>query len=197
LQALYVVTQTLLKPGDEVVVFEPGFDLYRKQAERAGAVVRPVSMTLREGSWEVHPSDLESAITARTKLLLINTPQNPTGMVFDEALLRRIADIVRAHPQMLVLVDEVYKHAIYDSTVAHDVAQNMPTDAPGHVHFASLPEMWERTITISSAGKTFSVTGWQVGWAVGPEHLIQPIHVSAHVLYFTCPRSLLVASLTC
>lgn len=117
-------------------------------------------------------------------MLLINTPQNPTGMVFDEALLGRIADIVRGHPQMLVLVDEVYKHAIYDPTAAQDSAQNSPMDVPGHMHFASLPGMWDRTITIASAGKTFSVTGWQVGWAVGPEHLIQPIHVSAHA--FPC-----------
>jgi len=77
-------------------------------------------------------------------------------------------------------VDEVYKHAIYDPTTAQDnSAQNLPMEVVGHVNFASLPGMWDRTITIASAGKTFSVTGWQVGWAVGPEHLIQPIHVSA------------------
>lgn len=109
--------QTLLRPGDEVVVFEPGFDLYRTQAQHAGAVVHHVSMKLRGAEWKVDPNDLETAINERTKILLINTPHNPTGTVFDQTLLERIANVVRKHPRVVVLVDEVYKHAIFDPTV--------------------------------------------------------------------------------
>jgi aspartate/methionine/tyrosine aminotransferase len=106
-------------------------------------------------------------------VLLLNSPHNPTGKVFTLAELEGIAAIVREHPQLVVISDEVYKYTIYDAVEPGDGAGS----PVGHYHFARLPGMWDRTVTISSAGKTFSVTGWQVGWLVGPERYVGPVQV--------------------
>mmetsp|Transcript_15949 Transcript_15949/g.35297 ORF Transcript_15949/g.35297 Transcript_15949/m.35297 type:complete len:326 (+) Transcript_15949:133-1110(+) len=110
------------------------------------------------------------SITSKTKVLLLNSPHNPTGKVFTLAELEAIAEIVREHPGLTVVSDEVYKFTVYDPREKGDLTST------GHYHFARLPEMWDQTVTISSAGKTFSVTGWQVGWMVGPERYIAPVH---------------------
>jgi kynurenine--oxoglutarate transaminase/cysteine-S-conjugate beta-lyase/glutamine--phenylpyruvate transaminase len=109
------------------------------------------------------------AITPNTKVLILNSPHNPTGKVFTRLELEVIAAIVSRHPQLTVLSDEVYKYTIYNPLELGD------STAYGHTHFAALPDMWERTITISSCGKTFSATGWQVGWMIASSKYILPV----------------------
>ena len=164
-QALYLCLQALLNPGDEVLLPEPAFDLYYGQIKLAGGRVRPVPLAVdaESGRWSVDVDALaEAAATGKPRLLILNSPHNPTGTAFSPDELRAIADVVRRHPNLLVLSDEVYKYTVY----AEDAR---------HFHFASLPGMFDRTVTVSSAGKTFSITGWQAGWCVGPARLIKPI----------------------
>lgn len=110
-----------------------------------------------------------SAITPKTKILLLNSPHNPTGKVFTHQELLQIAELVHEHPQITVISDEVYKFSVYDPLEVGD------SFAKGHFHFARLEGMWDRTITLSSCGKTFSVTGWQVGWMIAPMKYTLPI----------------------
>lgn len=209
-QALYLSLQTLIKPGDEVILFEPFFDLYVNQVRLAGGTPVYVPLTFvpyenekngeqstSGGEWVLERENLEKAVTSRTKAIVLNSPHNPTGKVFTRKEMEYIASAVQmAGPQCVVLSDEVYKYIIHSppkeekqSTVAKSldvsssssskskiITQPPAISCPGHTHFASLPGMWDRTITISSAGKTFSATGWQVGWCIGPERLIAPIH---------------------
>jgi len=204
-QALYLSLQTLVKPGDEVILFEPFFDLYVNQVKLAGGTPVYVPLTFvpyddndssdadgstSGGEWILEPEKLQKAITSKTRAVVLNSPHNPTGKVFTRKEMGYIADAVEsAGPNCVVLSDEVYKYIVH-SPPKEEVEQLAATsqsngengnagpssNAVGHVHFASLPGMWDRTITISSAGKTFSATGWQVGWCIGPEHLISPIH---------------------
>jgi len=164
-QALYVTLQALVNPGDDVVLLEPAFDLYYGQIRLAGGRAVPVPLAVDEEAhrWSLDVSKLEAAITPRTKLLVLNSPHNPTGKTFNDDEMQAIAAIVRKHPNLLVISDEVYKYTVYG-------------DEP-HVHFAALDGMFDRTVTLSSAGKTFSITGWQAGWCVGPERLIKPIQL--------------------
>ena len=168
-QVMYCGFRSLLSPGDEVVLLEPAFDIYAAQVVLCGGVPKFVSLVTdlgveRKTANDVFKFDfdaLEAAITPRTKVLVLNTPHNPTGKMFTRGEQERIAGIVAANPNLTVFSDEVYEHIVYD-----------PSECP-HVSFATLPGMWERTVTMSSAGKTFSVTGWKVGWAVGPEGIIK------------------------
>lgn len=129
----------------------------------AGGVCKAVALELNRsnGNWELDLSRLEQAITPRTKLLLINTPHNPTGKVFTRAELQEIAHILERHPHVTAVTDEVYEKLVYDGKE--------------HVRLASLPGMWDRTLTVSSCGKTFSATGWKVGWVYGHADLVKPI----------------------
>jgi kynurenine--oxoglutarate transaminase/cysteine-S-conjugate beta-lyase/glutamine--phenylpyruvate transaminase len=164
-QALYLALQALLNPGDEVLLPEPAFDLYYGQVRLAGGTVRPVPLALdpEARTWHLDAAAIErAAATGKPKVLLLNTPHNPTGTVFSEAELAAVAEVVRKHPNLYVISDEVYKYTVY-------------AEGASHFHFASLPGMFDRTVTLSSAGKTFSITGWQAGWCVGPAALIQPI----------------------
>ena len=167
-QALYLSLQTLLAPGDEVLVLEPYFDLYIGQIRAAGGVPVPVPMRLKGGAWSADTSALEKAISSRTRCLILNTPHNPTGAVLPRGELERIAAIVRQRPRLKVISDEVYKFIRF--------AEGGSSSAEEHVHFAALEGMWDRTLTVSSAGKTFSVTGWQVGWIVGPAREVEVAH---------------------
>lgn len=169
-QALYLALVTLLKENEEVVMFEPFFELYLKQIALTKAKPVFVSLTLEDDKqgWGIDFAALERAITPKTKVLILNSPHNPTGKVFTLDEMMRIADIVRKHPNLVIISDEVYKFTIYNNAYPGD------STAIGHYHFARLPAMWDRTITLSSCGKTFSVTGWQVGWMVGPKRLIEP-----------------------
>lgn len=145
----------MLDTGDEVVVFEPMFDSYHPCIALAGAVVKPVP--LRPPGFGFDAEQLRAAITAKTKLILLNSPHNPTGKVFDRAELQIIADLALEF-DLIVVTDEVYEHLVFDGAE--------------HVPLATLPGMHERTITISSGGKTFNTTGWKVGWMCGPAHLV-------------------------
>jgi len=172
-QALYLSLLTLVRPGDEVVVFDPYFELYTKQIDLVGG--RPKFVRLGgkdatlENPWALDVDALEAAITNETRVLVLNSPHNPTGKVFMAKEMEAIAAVVRRHPKLVVLSDEVYKYTVYNPSEAGD-------SVIGHTHFARLPGMWDRTLTISSCGKMFSVTGWQVGWLVGPAELVKPVH---------------------
>ena len=107
--------------------------------------------------------ELESAITDKTRVLILNTPHNPTGKIFSREEMMKLADIIQRYPQVTVISDEVYEHIIFDQ------------EKSPHISFATIPGMWERTLTLSSSGKTFSATGWKVGWAIGPPHLTHAV----------------------
>jgi N-succinyldiaminopimelate aminotransferase len=154
-EAIAAALLGLVDPGDEVVVLEPYYDSYRAMIQFCGGVRRAV--TLRAPDFRLDAAELEAAVTDRTKLLLVNSPHNPTGAVLTEAELRAIADIAQRH-DLVVVTDEVYEHLTYDDH--------------RHIPIATLPGMFERTLTVSSSGKTFSFTGWKVGWASGPEPLV-------------------------
>ena len=185
-QALYLSLQTLVRPGDEVVLFEPFFDLYVNQIKLAGGTPVYVPLTFEPydgtgkavtgGTWRLDGDRLRDAMSPRTRAVVLNSPHNPTGKIFTHAEMEVIAECVRdaGDDRVTVISDEVYKYIVHSPPDEDSPVQT--ETAPGHVHFASLPGMWDRTITVSSAGKTFSATGWQVGWCVGPSHLISPIH---------------------
>jgi N-succinyldiaminopimelate aminotransferase len=158
----------LVDPGDEVVVCEPYYDSYRAMIQFAGGVRRPV--TLRAPDYRLDTDELEAAVTDRTKLLLVNTPHNPTGHVFDRAELDAVAEVARRH-DLIVVTDEVYEHLTFDD---HE-----------HVPLATLPGMFERTVTISSSGKTFSFTGWKIGWATGPADLVAAVEGAKNWLSYS------------
>lgn len=151
--ALYCALQGMLSAGDEVILLEPAFDIYSSQVRMAGA--KPVFVPLRptgdvrEGASKVFTLDLnelEAAITENTKVILLNTPHNPTGKMFSRQELQGIAAIVKKHPALTVISDEVYEHIVFD-----------PENEP-HISIASLPGMFDQTLTLSSSGKTFSCT---------------------------------------
>ncbi|MGY3676827.1 pyridoxal phosphate-dependent aminotransferase [Streptomyces sp. TE33382] len=156
-------------PGDEVVVFDPLYDSY--SACLAMARLRPVPVLLEyDGTrFTFDPDALRRAIGPRTRLLLLNTPHNPTGKVFDEAELDLIARLCVEH-DLIAVTDEVYEYLVYDGV--------------RHLPLAALPGMRERTLTISSAGKTFSATGWKVGWACGPARLVTTVRTVKQYLTF-------------
>ena len=167
-EAIGAAIMALVEPGQEVVVFEPYFDLYAAVIELAGGVRRAV--TLRTPDYSFDPDELEAVINPSTRLILVNTPHNPTGKVFSEAELAAIARLAITH-DLLVVTDEVYEHMTYDGT--------------RHIPLATLPGMAERTVTISSGGKSFGLTGWKVGWAHGPTELVNAVHTVKQHLSFT------------
>jgi aspartate/methionine/tyrosine aminotransferase len=150
-EAIYDAIQALTEPGDEVVVFEPFYDSYLPSAIMSGATLKPI--TLRSPDWSFDPVEAAAAFGPRTRLLLLNTPHNPTGKVFRRDELAFLADLCRQW-DVAAVTDEVYERIVFDGVE--------------HVPLATLPGMWERTLTINSTGKTFSMTGWKVGFAVGP-----------------------------
>jgi N-succinyldiaminopimelate aminotransferase len=156
-EALAAAILAFCEPGDEVITFEPYYDSYAACIAIAGATRRVV--TLRAPDYGVDAHALRAAISSRTKLILLNSPHNPTGKVFTPTELGLIADLVIEH-DLLVVTDEVYEHLVYDGI---------------HVPIASLPGMRDRTVTISSGGKTFSFTGWKVGWASAAPELIDAV----------------------
>ncbi|MBN1964836.1 MAG: aminotransferase class I/II-fold pyridoxal phosphate-dependent enzyme, partial [Anaerolineae bacterium] len=155
---IYFAILGLVDPGDEVVVFEPIFDTYIPNLELAGAVPRYVS--LRPPRWHFDPDELAAAFNNRTRAILINTPHNPTGKIFTREELAFIADLCQRW-DVIAIMDEVYEHLVFDGAE--------------HVRMATLPDMADRTLTLSSAGKTFGVTGFKIGWCLGPEALIEGV----------------------
>lgn len=145
----------LVDPGDEVVVIEPYYDSYLAMIRMAGGVRRPV--TLRAPDFRLDEAALRQSVNDRTRVLLLNSPHNPTGSVLTREELQVIADIAMEH-DLVVITDEVYEHLTFDDAT--------------HIPLATLPGMFDRTVTLSSAGKMFSFTGWKVGWATGPRELV-------------------------
>lgn len=185
-QALYLSLQALVKPGDEVILFEPFFDLYVNQIRLAGGTPVFVPLTfvpyddggekVAGGTWVLEPDKLAAAVSSKTRAILLNSPHNPTGKVFTLSEMEAIAQsVAEAGPRCVVISDEVYKYIVH-SPAEEDRDDPRTSSCPGHVHFVALPGMEGRTLTVSSAGKTFSATGWQVGWIVGPARLIAPLH---------------------
>ncbi|MCR2825838.1 pyridoxal phosphate-dependent aminotransferase [Microbacterium sp. zg.Y909] len=144
-------------PDDEVVVFEPYYDSYAACIALAGARLVPVP--LRWPDFQPDIEDLRRAVTDRTRVILVNDPHNPTGAVFERDALEEIVRLADRHDAVIV-TDEVYEHLVFDAQ---------------HVPIATLPGAWERTLTVSSAGKTFATTGWKIGWVSGPTDLIQAV----------------------
>jgi N-succinyldiaminopimelate aminotransferase len=157
-EALHAALLSFVEPGDEVIVFEPFYDCYVPGIRMAGGI--PVAVTLRAPSFRLDDQELRAAFSPRTKAIIVNTPHNPTGTVFTRDELTLIAQLCQEH-DVLAITDEVYEHIVFDG------AQ--------HVRLATLPGMWERTLTLSGAGKTFSCTGWRIGWAIGPAALHQAL----------------------
>ncbi|MEE8601698.1 pyridoxal phosphate-dependent aminotransferase [Euzebya tangerina] len=173
-EAMFASVQALVEAGDEVVVFEPVYDVYPAAIAMVGATVVGVPLRPVEEAgarvWRFDPDDLEAAVTERTRAILLNSPHNPTGTVFSTGGLQAIADVATRH-DLLVVTDEVYEHLVYDDE--------------RHTPIATLPGMRERTVRISSAGKTFSVTGWKVGWACAPAPVAAAIEAAKQWITFT------------
>src|SRR3954467_5862017 len=166
-EALAATLIALLDTGDEVVTFEPSYDMYQACAAMAGATLKPV--TLHPPAYAADLAELRAAITPRAKLILLNTPHNPTGKVFSRDELHAIAEIAIEH-DLIVVTDEVYEHLVFDHLE--------------HIPIATLPGMRERTLTISSGGKTFNTTGWKVGWVVGPAPLVTAVRTAKQYLTY-------------
>lgn len=166
----------LIEPGDEVITFEPFYDSYPAVLSLVGATMRPC--TLRFPDFALDADALARCFTPRTKAILLNTPHNPTGKVFTRAELEVIARLCIEH-DVVAITDEVYEHLVWG-------------DAK-HVPLATLPGMRDRTITLSSAGKTFSYTGWKIGWATGPKNLIGAANAAHQFLTFSTATPLQVA----
>lgn len=192
--ALYCALQAMIGPGDEVILLEPAFDVYIAQTKMAGG--KPIFVPLRTKDDDETTSDgreaekedisanekfvldfdeLENAITDNTRVLLLNTPHNPTGKMFNQHEMEQIAAIIERHPHVTVISDEVYEHIVFE-----------PETSP-HISFATLPGMYDRTLTLSSSGKTFSATGWKIGWAVGPPHLTAAVTSVQQWVNFSAP----------
>ncbi|MFI5526709.1 aminotransferase class I/II-fold pyridoxal phosphate-dependent enzyme [Streptomyces platensis] len=150
----------LCEPGDEVLVFDPAYDSYPAGARLAGATCRRVPLRPSPGGFDYDPDALRTAVTPASRLLLLNTPHNPTGKVFTHDELADIAEVCVRH-NLIAVVDEVYEYLVYDGRK--------------HITLASLPGMADRTLTVSSAGKSFSLTGWKVGWACGATDLVSAV----------------------
>lgn len=157
-EAIAAALLGLLEPGDEVVTFEPFYDSYGAMIALAGG--RHVGVALRWPDFAPDHDELRAAVTDRTRVILVNSPHNPTGTVLDRATLELIVELAHRH-DALIVTDEVYEHLTYDGAA--------------HIPISTLPGARERTVTISSGGKTFATTGWKVGWVVAPPALLGPI----------------------
>jgi N-succinyldiaminopimelate aminotransferase len=165
-EAVAAALLALVEPGDEVIAFEPYYDSYAANIAMAGGVRVPV--TLRPPGFRPDPDELARAITERTRLILLNTPHNPTGSVFSRDELAAIARLAVDH-DLLVVADEVYEHLVFDGE---------------HVPIASFPGMRERTVTIGSAGKTFSFTGWKIGWVTATPELVTAVKTTKQFMTY-------------
>ncbi|MGB1276227.1 MAG: aminotransferase class I/II-fold pyridoxal phosphate-dependent enzyme, partial [Nannocystaceae bacterium] len=175
-EAIFASLQALCNPGDEVVMFEPYYDSYRASVAMAGAKAKFV--TLRAPSFTYDPKELEQAISPRTRVILLNTPHNPTGKVFSRTELEHIAELCRRH-NLIAITDEVYEHLVYDGE---------------HICLASLPGMRERCVVISSLGKSFSLTGWKIGHTCASPEISAAIRCAHQFITFCVPGPLQLAA---
>lgn len=171
-EALTAAVLGLVERGDEVVLIEPFYDSYVAAVAMTGATVRTVGMVPDGGGFALDVDELRRAVGPHTRLLVVNSPHNPTGAVLDRRDLALIAELACAG-DFLVIADEVYEHLAFDPRQ--------------HLSIASLPGMRERTIVVSSAAKTFNVTGWRIGWALGPAELIDAVYAAKQYLSFVAP----------
>ncbi|CAM5472741.1 pyridoxal phosphate-dependent aminotransferase [Streptomyces viridochromogenes] len=168
-EAVAAALLALVEPGDEVVALEPYYDSYAACIAMAGGTRVPVTLRPHDGAFRLDLDELRAAVTDRTRLLLLNTPHNPTGTVLTRAELAAIAELA-VERDLLVVTDEVYEHLVFD-------------DAE-HIPLASFPGMRERTVTISSAGKTYSFTGWKVGWVTASPALVTAVRSAKQYLTY-------------
>jgi N-succinyldiaminopimelate aminotransferase len=166
-EALTAALLALIEPGDEVIVLEPHYDSYAAAISMAGGRIVPVH--LRPPAFALDLDELAAAVTPRTKVVLVNSPHNPTGTVLSRAELQGIADVVLRHG-LTVITDEVYEHLTYDDVT--------------HTPIATLPGMRDRTVSISSAGKTFAFTGWKIGWVTAAPHLVDIVRTAKQFLTY-------------
>jgi N-succinyldiaminopimelate aminotransferase len=171
-EAIAAAVMALVDHGEEVILFEPYYDSYAAAVALAGAQRRCVTLRREPGagsSWCFDSDELAAAVTRRTRAILLNTPHNPTGKVFTREELVAVAEVAQRH-NLVVLADEVYEHLVFDGA--------------DHVPIATVPGMRERTVMIGSAGKSFSVTGWKIGWAVAPAALLAAVRTVKQFLTF-------------
>ena len=166
-EAIAAALLALVDPGDEVIAMEPYYDSYAACIAMAGGTRVPI--TLRAPDFRLDVDGLRAAVTPKTKLMLINTPHNPTGTVLTRDELTAVAELAIEH-DLLVVTDEVYEHLTYDDAM--------------HIPLASLPGMRERTVTISSSGKTFSLTGWKIGWVCATPELVRTVMMAKQFLTY-------------
>ncbi|MCX5227147.1 pyridoxal phosphate-dependent aminotransferase [Streptomyces sp. NPDC006553] len=168
-EAIAAALLALVEPGDEVIALEPYYDSYAACVAMAGGTRVPVTLRPHDGSYVLDLDELRAAVTDRTRLILLNTPHNPTGTVLTRAELNAVAELA-VERDLLVVTDEVYEHLVFDD------AEHLP--------IASLPGMRERTVTIGSAGKTFSFTGWKVGWVTASPELTSAVRSAKQFLTY-------------
>ncbi|MEV6540820.1 pyridoxal phosphate-dependent aminotransferase [Streptomyces sp. NPDC051665] len=168
-EAIAAALLALVEPGDEVIAFEPYYDSYAACIAMAGGTRVPVTLRPSEGRFRLDLDELRAAVTDRTRLLLINTPHNPTGTVLTREELAAIAELA-VERDLLVITDEVYEHLVFDEAE--------------HIPLVTFPGMRERTVSIGSAGKTFSFTGWKVGWVTGTPALVTAVRSAKQFLTY-------------
>jgi aspartate/methionine/tyrosine aminotransferase len=174
-EAIFASIMTLVTPGDEVIVFEPVYDSYLSSIRMAGGI--PVPVTLQAPTFEFDPDDLKKAVTDKTKLIIMNNPHNPSGKVFSQEQLQQIAGVA-VENDLYVISDEVYEFLVYQGK---------------HTPIASLSGMQERTVTISSAGKTFGLTGWKIGWCCSSKKITEMIRSVHQYITFSVATPLQMA----
>jgi kynurenine--oxoglutarate transaminase/cysteine-S-conjugate beta-lyase/glutamine--phenylpyruvate transaminase len=186
-QALYLSLMATVNPGDEVILIQPFYDSYAPVIEMAGG--KPVYVPLRTAdgglkasNWILDMDELKRAVNNKTKMIVVNTPQNCPGKVYTKAELQAIADLAISR-NLLVMSDDSYDSLTYDGVEL--------------TKLASLPGMWERTITVGSAGKTFSVTGWKIGWVIAPAALLRPLGLAQQQIPFCVATPLQAAVAQC
>ncbi|EPH46364.1 putative N-succinyldiaminopimelate aminotransferase DapC [Streptomyces aurantiacus JA 4570] len=174
-EAIAASLLALVEPGDEVIALEPYYDSYAASIALAGGTRVPVTLRPRDGRFVLDLDELRDAVTPRTRLLLLNTPHNPTGTVLTREELAEIAKLA-VERDLLVVTDEVYEHLVF--------TDETDGTTPAHLPLASFPGMRERTVSIGSAGKTFSFTGWKVGWVTSTPELVAAVRSAKQYLTF-------------